>query len=92
VGPQEVACPNARTVVNGYGGRNFTHWCNRSADDLMRQSDLTLDPRRRAERLQGVGRLLADELPMLPVDSPPVVAAWRTDRIAGVDPADVSSP
>jgi hypothetical protein len=58
----------------------------------MDASDQELDPARRVQILQRLDDLVADDLPILPLDVLPRVAAWRTDRIGGVDPADVSSP
>jgi ABC-type transport system substrate-binding protein len=62
------------------------------ADRLMQRSDQELDPATRAQEIQRLGAMLAQDLPMLPLFALPNVAAWRTDKIGGVDPTDVSSP
>jgi peptide/nickel transport system substrate-binding protein len=80
------------TRANGYGGGNVVRWRNGHADALMRRSDIELDQDRRAADIQAIGRLLAQDLPMLPLYSAPSLAAWQSDSIAGVDPNDVSSP
>jgi peptide/nickel transport system substrate-binding protein len=85
-------CNQIPTQANGYGGGNWDHWCNHDADELMQDSDQELDPAVRAQQIHRLGVLLARNLPMLPLFALPKVAAWRTDRIEGVDPADVSSP
>ena len=88
------ACAQIPTSANGYGGGNWDHWCNKQADALMQQSDQELDQTKRAQQIQSLAALMAQptELPMLPVDVLPNIAAWRTDKIAGVDPTSLSSP
>jgi peptide/nickel transport system substrate-binding protein len=86
------SCNQIPTRVNGYGGDNWDHFCEREADRLMIRSDQELDAQTRAQELQALGRILAEQLPVLPLYALPNVAAWRSDRIAGVDPADLSSP
>jgi ABC-type transport system substrate-binding protein len=87
-----LSCSQIPTAANGYGGGNWDHWCDRAADHLMRRSDQELDVAKRADEIQGIGTLIAKDLPMLPLYTLPNVAAWRTDKLAGIDPADVSSP
>ncbi len=71
------------TKANSYAGENWDHWRNTQADSLMTQSDQQLDPAKRAQLIQQVATLMAQDLPMLPVDVLPNVSAWRTDKIAG---------
>jgi peptide/nickel transport system substrate-binding protein len=80
------------TQANGFGGANWDHWRNTQADQLMTQAGQELDANKRAQLTQQLATLLAQDLPMLPVDVLPNIAAWRTDKIAGVDPNDLSSP
>jgi peptide/nickel transport system substrate-binding protein len=89
-----LSCAQIPTQANSFAGANWDHWCNKSADQLMQQSDQELDATKRAQQLQQIGSLAAqgDQLPMIPVDVLPVIAAWRTDKIGGVDPKDVASP
>jgi len=86
------SCKQIPRQANGYAGTNWDHWCNPAADDLMQQSDQELDVPKRAALIQQIAALTADELPMLPVDVLPNIAAWRTDKIAGVDESSLSSP
>ena len=86
------SCSQIPTQGNGFGGGNWDHWCNHDADALMQQSDQELDATKRAPLIQQIAQLTAQDLPMLPVDVLPNIAAWRTDKIGGVDPADLSSP
>jgi peptide/nickel transport system substrate-binding protein len=82
------------TQANGYGGENWDHWRNKEADTAMAASDEELDQTKRAALIQQVATLMAQaaDLPMIPVDVLPNIAAWRTDKVAGVDPSEVSSP
>jgi peptide/nickel transport system substrate-binding protein len=79
------------SAIGAFGG-NWTHWRSSEADALMQKSDQELDTAKRAAMIQQIAALSAQDLPMLPVDVIPNVAAWRTDKIGGVDPNDVSSP
>ncbi len=87
-----LSCNQIPTRANGYGGMNWTHLCDHRFDPSMLKSDRQLSLDARAATIQRIGQLLAEDLPMLPLDVLPNVAAWRTDRIAGVDPKAVSSP
>jgi peptide/nickel transport system substrate-binding protein len=89
---EAFSCNRIPARPNGYSGANWDHWCNKDADQLMQDSDQELDPAVRAQQIQRLGAFLARDLPMLPLYAVPNVASWRTDRITGVDPADVSSP
>jgi peptide/nickel transport system substrate-binding protein len=71
------------TKANGFAGGNWDHWSNPRADQLMSSSDQQLDATQRAQEIQQLGTLMAQDLPMLPVDILPNVSAWRTDKIAG---------
>jgi peptide/nickel transport system substrate-binding protein len=86
------SCAQIPTSANGYGGGNWDHWCNKDADALMLSSDQELDQTKRASEIQQIAALSATDLPMLPVDVLPNIAAWRTDKVAGVDPTSLSSP
>jgi peptide/nickel transport system substrate-binding protein len=85
-------CNQIPTQANGFGGANWVRLCNKQADPLRGQIDQDPAPAPRAARVQQLGRLLAEELPMLPLDVPPAAAAWRKDKLAGVDPAAATSP
>jgi peptide/nickel transport system substrate-binding protein len=71
------------TSGNHYAGENWDHWRNPQADALMAQSDQELSVAKRAQLIQQVGALMAQDLPLLPIDVLPNVSAWRTDRVAG---------
>lgn len=77
------ACANIPTAKNGYAGQNTDAWCNKQADALMKQSDQELDPAKRAQEIQQIGQLEAQDLPALPLYVLPNVFAWRKDALAG---------
>jgi len=87
-------CDQIPTSANGYGGGNWDHWCNKDAWAVMKSADTELDVTKRATLTQQIATFMAQptDLPMLPVDVLPNIAAWRTDKIAGVDPTSLSSP
>jgi peptide/nickel transport system substrate-binding protein len=88
------SCSQIPTEANGFGGGNWDHWCNKDADALMQKSDQQLVDTERAATIQQLGTLMAQptELPMIPVDTLPNIAAWRTDKVAGVQDSDLTSP
>ena len=86
------SCSQIPTQANGYGGGNWDHLCSREVDRLMQRSDQELDVAARTKEIRQLGLLLAEDLPMLPLDVPANVGVWRSDRIAGIDPRDLSSP
>jgi len=88
----EFACDQIPNAGNHYSGYNWDHWCNTQATTIMKQSDTEVDRTKRAQEIQQLDTIMAQDLPVLPLDILPNIAAWRTDKIAGVDPADVSNP
>jgi peptide/nickel transport system substrate-binding protein len=78
-----LACESIPTKANGFKGSNWARWCNRRATDLMHQADRELDPDRRLQLMNQVYALEAQNFVSLPLYVSPVVAAWRTDKIAG---------
>ena len=78
------ACKNAPTAANGYAGANDYHWCNPAADALMNQSDTELDVTKRAQELQQLYAIEAQDFaPGVPLYTLPQITAWRSDKIAG---------
>jgi peptide/nickel transport system substrate-binding protein len=77
------ACENIPSAKNSFGGQNTDAWCNKQATDLMHQSDQELDPAKRAQLIQQIGQLQAQDMPALPLYVLPNVFAWRKDALAG---------
>lgn len=56
-------------------GQNYYRWENQEATGLMKQADVTLDEAERAEALQQVQEIMADEVPLIPLYQRPVYYA-----------------
>jgi peptide/nickel transport system substrate-binding protein len=78
-----LACESIPTKANGFRGSNWARWCDRRATALMHEADRELDPDRRLQLMDQVYALEAQNFVSLPLYVPPVVAAWRTDKIGG---------
>jgi peptide/nickel transport system substrate-binding protein len=77
------ACDQIPTPADFYAGRNWTGWCNPEADQLMHEADRELDPSRRADLLDRVYELEAEDAIGIPLFVRPAVSIWRPDQIAG---------
>ena len=77
------SCAAIPSAKNSYAGQNTDAWCNQQADALMKQSDAELDQAKRAQEIQQIGTLEAQDLPALPLYVLPNVFAWRKDALAG---------
>jgi peptide/nickel transport system substrate-binding protein len=62
---------------NGWVGQNYPGYVNPVADDLIARVPRTLEPAPRRELLQRINRLVAEDLPMVPVYYRPVVSVTR---------------
>ena len=76
-------CEFIPTEANGYGGGNWTRWCNEEANDLMIQADQAIDPAERTTLTNQIGALEAQDVMSLPLYILPNVSAWRSDQLAG---------
>jgi peptide/nickel transport system substrate-binding protein len=61
---------HSRGTVPGYGGSNFSGYANRGLDELIETSATTLDPLERREALQRGMRIVAHDLPIVPLFVP----------------------
>ncbi len=77
------ACDQIPTAANSYGGQNYDRWCNQQATTLAKQSDLELDPAKRAPLIHQVGALVRKDLVWFPLYQKPLITAWRTDKVGG---------
>ena len=63
----------------GCGGlENFAGYCQRLLTSQLNQSSLILDERRRAAALKRADKLLAEDVPVIPLFNLPAMAAVRT--------------
>lgn len=54
-------------VLRSYAGNNNTGWKSAAYDELMKQIAATAEPSRRDELFEEANRLLADEMPVIPL-------------------------
>jgi peptide/nickel transport system substrate-binding protein len=62
---------------------NWSRWCDREADSLMKASDREVDPSKRLELFERLYEIEAKDrisLPLLVLSS---IGAWRSDQVAG---------
>jgi peptide/nickel transport system substrate-binding protein len=78
-----LACEAIPTDSNGETGQNFSHWCNPETDRLMKESNAELAPLLRAELLNQVYALEAQDFIGLPLYVVPKISAWRSDQVDG---------
>ncbi len=64
------------TEENAFTGQNVYRWSDSKADSLMRRSDHEIDDTRRAATLGEVQRIVADEVPLIPLYSQPNTVAY----------------
>ena len=67
------------------GGRPAAPW-EQEIDRLMKQQMITLDPKRRKQLYDRVQELVAEQLPVIPLVSPNILAAAKTS-LGNVRPA-----
>ncbi len=86
------ACDQIPSAANKNAGQNDSAWCNKTATDLMKKADGTVDPTARATQVHQLGKLIHDDYVWVPFYQLPLITGWRTDKIAGpVDDFNTSS-
>jgi peptide/nickel transport system substrate-binding protein len=76
---------------NGYGV-NFSRLRDPTVDDLYRKIGSELDDTRRRALVAQAQALLADDVPGLPIGSPPDVIYWRTSVAGPIGPNNPFGP
>ena len=77
------ACDHVGAPTSQVAEHNWSGWCNPKADLLMKAADRALDPARRADLMDQVYRLQAEDAIGVPLFARPAVSMWRADQIAG---------
>jgi peptide/nickel transport system substrate-binding protein len=70
---------------------NWNRWCDRRADDLMKRSDVELDPAARLRLFDQIYELQRSARISLPLLVTSNIGAWRTDQVTGPVSAYVPS-
>lgn len=76
------ACDQIPRAPN-YHGKNDFRYCNRTVDELLRAADAELVPEKRAQLIMRMQRILATDIPTLPLYQPPDTLAYA-QRVGGV--------
>ena len=79
------------TEENGYTGQNFTAYRNQEASDLAFAIDAEVDPAKRLGMVRQLSKILADDVPWIPLYMLPNMIIWDTTAVSGPG-AYVSSP
>jgi len=77
------SCDQIPSVANQFTGTNYSHWCDAAVSGLMKRSDQEVSPVRHVVLIHQVGRAIRDGYVWLPFYQLPVIAAYRTDKVAG---------
>jgi peptide/nickel transport system substrate-binding protein len=76
-------CDGIPTQQNNFAGANWTHWCNKQANTIARESDAEIDPAKRADLIHQFNDIYAQDFVSIPLYILPNVGVWRTDQVAG---------
>ena len=79
------------TEENGYTGQNFTAYRNQEVSDLAFAIDAEVDPAKRLGMVRRLSKILADDVPWIPLYILPNMIIWDTTAVSGPG-AYVSSP
>ncbi|WP_419944450.1 ABC transporter substrate-binding protein [Candidatus Poriferisodalis sp.] len=79
------------TEENGYTGQNFTAYRSQQASDLAFEIDAEVDPAARLELVHQLSKILADDMPWIPLYVLPNLLVWDTSVVDGPG-AYASSP
>ena len=79
------------TEENGYTGQNFTAYRNQEVSDLAFAIDAEVDPAKRLGMVHQLSKILADDVPWIPLYILPNMIIWDTTAVSGPG-AYVSSP
>ena len=68
-------CVNA---AQNLGGQNYKNYCNRKVDALLKAGDAELDPTKRTAEYQQAATLIANDVPIIPLYSPPSILVYKS--------------
>ena len=60
------------------GGQNYKLYCNRKVDNLLKAGDAELDPTKRTADYQQAAALMAADVPVIPLYSPPNILVYKS--------------
>jgi peptide/nickel transport system substrate-binding protein len=71
---------------------NYTEYCNRTATNLLARSDRELNVAKRLALIKRVGKIVADDIPMIPLFQRPTYLVYKTSVKGMVDNASSQGP
>jgi len=77
------SCDAIPSQANSFKGQNDSAWCNQQATQIMKDSDNTVDIDKRVDQIHQIGKFVRSDFVWLPFYQLPLVAAVRTDKVAG---------
>jgi peptide/nickel transport system substrate-binding protein len=66
------------------GEQNYHGHCNEEATEILESTNRIIDPDERAAAFNEAGRILGEEVPILPLYQLPEFAAWNTQAVTGI--------
>jgi peptide/nickel transport system substrate-binding protein len=82
---------NVSTLSCGNPG-NYTEYCNRTATALLARSDRELNDAKRLALIKRVGKIVANDIPMIPLFQRPTYLVYKTSVKGMVDNASSQGP
>ncbi|HXI18103.1 MAG TPA: peptide ABC transporter substrate-binding protein, partial [Chloroflexota bacterium] len=73
------ACDQIPSKANGFEGSNNYRYCNKRVTELLYESDRTPDVAERAEMIKEIQRLMAEDVPLVPLYQRPETVAFSND-------------
>ena len=71
---------------------NYTEYCNRTATNLLARSDRELNPAKRLALIMRVGKIFANDVPMIPLFQKPTYLVYKTSVKGMVDNPSSQGP
>jgi len=82
---------NVSTLSCGNPG-NYTEYCNRAATRLLARSDRELNDTKRLALIKAVGKIVANDIPLIPLFQRPTYLVYKTSVKGMVDNASSQGP
>lgn len=87
IDPDQVSlfsCDSIPSEANDYSGQNNYRYCNERVTQLLKESAVTTSVKERAAKVHEIQRLMAADMPLLPLFQRPDTLAF-TDKMQGLD-------
>ena len=88
LGPSQLVTVDPHYVVSNFtcgNAANYTEYCNRNVTKWLQQSDRELNDNKRLALIKKVGKVLASDIPMVPLYQRPTYLVYKTSVHGMVD-------